>query len=112
MSAAATEAQRRAYEASHIENPTTGQSVHIAAAIAHLQKIAKDATPGAGRTRYVTGERQPIISEDGEGTGFACEAYYELHMTEAGLPLATAAPRSYLMECSRSGTPVCSSSAS
>ena len=87
MSAAATEAQRRAYEASHIENPTTGQSVHIAAAIAHLQKIAKDATPGAGRTRYVTGERQPIISEDGEGTGFACEAYYELHMTEAGLPL-------------------------
>ena len=45
------------------------------------QKQAKDAhEPGAGHLqRYVTGERQPIIAEDTDGTGFACDEDYEVH---------------------------------
>ena len=50
------------------------------------QKQAKDAKPGAGhQQRYVTGERQPIIAEDRDGTGFACEQYYEVHIGECRL---------------------------
>ena len=78
LSADATEAQRRAYEASHVTNPETEQTVHKSAAISHQQKQMLDATPGAGRNRYVTGERQPIISEDKDRTGFACGKYYEV----------------------------------
>jgi hypothetical protein len=46
-----------------------------------------DAKPGAGRTRYVTGERQPIISEDAAGDGFACGKVYQVHLNEDGTPL-------------------------
>ena len=54
--------------------------------IAHRQKQLLDATPGAGRNRYVTGERQPIISEDRDKTGFACDKYYEVHVGETSKP--------------------------
>ena len=58
------------------------------AALAHWQKIAVDAKPGAGRLgRLVTGERQPIISEDADGTGFAWDNCYEVHVAEGGAPL-------------------------
>ena len=80
-------AQLRAYEKSHVTNPATGQVVHKASSITHLQKQKVDATPGAGRGRYVTGERQPIISEDAAGMGFACGQYYEVHVSEDGTPL-------------------------
>ena len=77
----ASAAQRAAYEAAHVENDETGQSVHKRAAVAFFQKQAKDAKPGAGhQQRYVTGERQPIIAEDADGTGFACHEYYEVHV--------------------------------
>ena len=84
----ATAVQRAAYEASHVENEATGQCVHKRAALAFFQKQATDAKPGAGhQQRYVTGERQPIISEDKDGTGFACDQYYEVHIGESGTPL-------------------------
>ena len=92
LSAEATEKQREAYEATHITNPETLQTVHKAAALSHVQKLLRDATPGAGRNRYVTGERQPIISEDKDGTGLACwdaqchPMYYEVHIA-SGTPL-------------------------
>ena len=35
----------------------------------------------------MTGERQPIISEDKDGTGFACDMHYEVHVNDAGAPL-------------------------
>ena len=81
-------AQREAYERSHVTNPETGQVVHKRAALAFRQKQAKDAKPGAGHTqRYVTGERQPVIAEDSDGTGFACDEYYQLYLDENGRPL-------------------------
>ena len=87
LAAGTSAAQRKAYEATHVLNPATGQMVHKQAAAAHEQKLAKDATPGAGRSRYVTGERQPVIAEDSSGTGFACDEYYQLHIDTAGQPL-------------------------
>ena len=84
----ATGAQRAAYDVSHVENEETGQFVHKRAALAFYQKQAKDAKPGAGhQQRYVTGERQPIIAEDKDGTGFACAQYYEVHVGQRGTPL-------------------------
>ena len=60
-------------------NEETGQVIHKRAALAFRQKQARDATPGAGhQQRYVTGERQPIIAEDKDGTGFACGNYYQV----------------------------------
>ena len=71
-----------------MENEATGQTVHKRAALAFYQKQAKDAKPGAGhQQRHVTGERQPIIAEDKDGTGFACDQYYEVHIGESGAPL-------------------------
>ena len=84
LSAGATEAQRQAYVASHVTNTETGQTVHKSAALTHRQKQMLDATPGAGRDRYVTGERQPIIAEDTDGTGFACGKFYQVHVGESG----------------------------
>ena len=49
----ATEAQRQAYEESHVTNPETGQTVHKSAALAHLQKQLLDATPGVGRNKML-----------------------------------------------------------
>ena len=83
----ASEAQRKAYEATHVTNEATGQTCHKRAVAAHLQKVAVDAKPGAGRTRYVTGERQPVISEDATGDGFACGKVYQIHLNEDGTPL-------------------------
>jgi hypothetical protein len=84
----ATAAQRRAYDATRVTSDETGQRVHKAAALAHWQKQVRDAKPGAGhQARYVTGERQPIIAEDAEGTGFACDEYYQLHVCDDGRPL-------------------------
>ena len=81
-------AQREAYEHPHVTNLETGQVVHKRAALAFRQKQAKDAKPGAGHTqRYVTGERQPIVAEDSDGTGFACDEYYQLYLDENGRPL-------------------------
>ena len=48
----ASAAQRDAYESSHVTNPETGQSVHKRAAVAFMQKQAKDAKPGAARGAY------------------------------------------------------------
>jgi len=84
----ASTAQRKAYEHAHVTNLETGQCVHKAAALAHVQKQARDATPGAGhQARYVTGERQPIIAEDADGTGFACGKHYQVYLGEDGSPL-------------------------
>ena len=81
-------AQRMAYNDSHVTNPATGQTVHKRAALSHTQKQMVDATPGQGRkARYVTGEIQPIIAEDTDGTGFSGASYYELHMGSDGRPL-------------------------
>ena len=35
----------------------------------------------------MTGERQPIIAEDTNGNGFACEEYYQIYLDESGAPL-------------------------
>ena len=84
----ASRVQREAYDRSHVTNPETGQVVHKRAAAAFWQKQAKDAKPGAGHTqRYVTGERQPIIAEDADGTGFACDEYYQIYLADSGAPL-------------------------
>ena len=32
----------------------------------------------------MTGERQPIIAEDRDGTGFACDEYYQIYLGEGG----------------------------
>ena len=73
LKSGASEAQRLAYERSHVTNPDTQQVVHKRAALSHRQKQLLDSTPGAGRGRYITGELQPIIAEDKDGTGFACD---------------------------------------
>jgi hypothetical protein len=83
----ASAAQRRAYEATRIENPETGQMVHKSAALAFVQRQALDATPGAGRGRYVRSTHQPVIAEDRDGSGFACHEYYELHVNTKGAGL-------------------------
>ena len=84
----ATAAQRAAYEASHVENEETGQIVHKRAALAFWQKQLKDAKPGAGhQQRYVTGERQPIIAEDTDGTGFSCDEYYQVQVGDSDATL-------------------------
>ena len=55
----ATAKQLARYERSHVTNPDTGQVVHKASVLAHMQKQSVDAKPGAGRDRYITGVRQP-----------------------------------------------------
>eukprot|EP00966_Prymnesium_polylepis_P281116 6495126-Prymnesium_polylepis.2 len=45
------------------------------------------ATRRATCTCTWTGERQPIIAKDVEGTGFACDTYYQLHVGDDGRPL-------------------------
>jgi hypothetical protein len=72
--------ERRWYEATHIENPETGQMVHKLTAVAMLQQQAVDSKPGALRGRYSTSERQPVVAEDSDGTGFGCEEYWELRV--------------------------------
>ena len=85
LPANASEAQRKAYNRSHVFNPATGQTVHKQAAMAHIQAQMVDAKPGAGHTqRYVTGERQPVIAEDVDGTGFECGGVYQIHVGPDG----------------------------
>ena len=33
----------------------------------------------------MTGERQPIVAEDSDGTGFACDEYYQLYLDDVPL---------------------------
>ena len=83
----ATARQLARYERSHVLNEETGQIIHKASALAQWQKQQVDAKLGAGRDRYVTGVRQPIISEDKEGNGFEYNKCYQLHTNERFAPL-------------------------
>ena len=87
LAATGTAKQIARYERCHITNPETGQVMHKASALAHLQKQVRDAKPGAGRDRYVTGVRQPIVSEDSSGTGFEYDKCYQLYTDERGVAL-------------------------
>ena len=79
--------QQAFYDQSHVTNPETGQVVHKKSLLAHMQRQAEDSKPGAGRTRYVTGTRQPIVAEDKEGTGFTYDKCYQLHTDPNGRPM-------------------------
>ena len=59
---------------SHVTNGDTGQSVHKAAALAHVQKVARDAKPGAGHTqRYVTADGRAAANHSGgQGWHWLC----------------------------------------
>ena len=84
--------ERRYYEATHIKNPQTGEMVHKMTALAYAQRLAVDAKPGAGHAgRYATSERQPIVAEDSDGSGFACDQVYELYVDATGAPLNSSA---------------------
>ena len=83
----ASTAQRKAFEATRIKHPETGELVHKSAALAFAQRLAVDGTPGAGRGRYARSTRQPVIAEDRDGSGFACGEHYELHVNTKGAGL-------------------------
>ena len=92
LKANASVKERRYYEAMHIENPETGEMVHKTTAFALAQRCAVDAKPGAGHAgRYATSERQPIVAEDRDGSGFACDQVYELYVDATGAPLNSSA---------------------
>jgi hypothetical protein len=72
------------HEHTFVFDETTGQRVHKAGLLARECKQRVDATPGAGRTRYVKGVRFAIQSDDKDGTGFQYDDVYEVQLDEHG----------------------------
>ena len=61
--------------------------MHKATALAQMQKQLLDSKPGAGRDRYVTGVREPIVAEDRLGTGFEYDKCFQLYTDAQGVPM-------------------------
>ena len=93
LSASASAAQRRAHEATMVENEATGEREHKETLMAREQYEDADDKAEPGRLRYRHASRMAIVSEDEAAkTGFWHGAVYQFHnATGTGHELQTKA---------------------
>ena len=78
---AASDGRRRAFLRAFVWNPNTQQYEHKQTVTARGQHAAADEKNAPGRLKYMHRTRMAIISEDGEGSGYAYENVYQYYQT-------------------------------